>query len=96
MPSDRGPARSCFVRVKLSADWLFIFAAISCVCKKKINPNPSMEIFGVPSEEVKLSANQMKVVALVILLARKLVLANWKSHNVSTRKHWLKEVMANL
>ena len=43
-----------------------------------------------------LSANQASMVSFVTLLARKVILVNWKSPNAPTHKHWLEEILAHL
>ncbi|KAG7512241.1 hypothetical protein JOB18_024128 [Solea senegalensis] len=80
----------------LSSFWLSVFDGISYVCKKRINPDPIMAIFGAVPEGITLSASQANMGAFVTLLARKLILVNWKSPNAPTHKRWLEEVFAHL
>ncbi len=81
---------------RLSSFWLSIFVGISCVCKKRISPNPIMAIFGTSPEGITLSTNQANMVAFVTLLARKLILVNWRSPKAPTHKYWPEEVLAHL
>ena len=52
-----------------------------------------MAIFGTSPEGFTLSTNQANVVAFVTLLARKLILVNWKSPKTPAHKLWLDKVM---
>ena len=55
-----------------------------------------MAIFDASAKGITLSANQASMVAFVTLLARKLIIVNWKSPNAPTHKHWFEEVLAHL
>ncbi len=64
---------------KLLRFWeiIFIFSEIFTTA---IDPNPLTALFGVLLENVKLTVLEMDNIALCTLLARRLILINWKLH----------------
>ena len=72
------------------------FETFSFICDKEISPNPLSAIFGVVPNEMKVSAAQSDAIAFSSLLARRLILFNWKSAISPSHRRWLGDVMAHL
>ena len=76
------------------------------VCKKRISPDPMMVICGSSPEgntqqiksssPLQLNSNQTGTVSFVTLLARKLILVNWKSPDAPTHEGWLEGELTHL
>lgn len=58
--------------------------------------DPIPALFGVPTSIVNLNVKQKNVLSYVTLLARRLILLNWKSKNPPTHQNLLREVMQYL
>lgn len=70
--------------------WVRVFEAVSFICDRTVNPDPTVAIFGVfPSEE------QANAVAFITLLARRQILLHWKSVRPPSFRHWVKEVLSH-
>ena len=76
--------------------WTAIFETFSYICDKEIQPDPTIAIFGVAPPEVSLSLVQADAVAFSSLLARRLILLQWKSNNPPTHSQWIESVMTYL
>lgn len=81
---------------KLVQFWSSIFDTFSYICNKDIGPAPEIALFGVAPAEVAISRSQSDAIAFSSLLARRLILCNWKSVKPPTHKRWVGEVMAHL
>ena len=58
-----------------------------------VTPNPLTAIFGVVKGGNALSHIHRKAIAFASLLARRLILFNWKGKNPPTYIHWIRDVM---
>ena len=76
--------------------WTKIFEAFTHMCGRLIPPDPITAIFGVRAEEVQTSTSQAYAIAFASLLARRLILRQWKSANPPSFLCWVKEVLAFL
>lgn len=59
---------------------------------KLLKRNPVTAIFRVPSEGVDIITSQVKSIEFASLIARRLILRNWKSDKPPTFTNWIKEV----
>ena len=59
----------------------------------KIEPQPVIALFGVMPEETVGSVGMHVVIAFTTLLARHLILLNWKRPVPPSHTRWLKEIM---
>lgn len=78
---------------RLSGYWSSIFDALSKIIKRPINPNPLTAIIGVQGENVHLTRTQSDCIAFVTLLARRIILLNWKQAAPPTFKHWVRDTL---
>lgn len=81
---------------KLCTFWSEIFNTFSYICKKKIDPDPATATFGVAPSNSGLSKYDSHLIAFSTLLARRLILFNWKSSAPPTHSRWIREVMSAL
>ena len=81
---------------KLGQFWSSIFDTFSYICDKEISPAPETALFGVVPAEVAISGAQSDAIAFSSLLARRLILFNWKSAMPPTHRRWVGDVMAHL
>ncbi len=59
--------------------WRKVFTCFSVILSLPIDPKPVMALFGILPESVQLNILQADSVAFAALLARRLILMNWKS-----------------
>ena len=78
----------------LARFWGGIFEAISHVCDRTIDPCPIIAIFGVSSPDEQICGHTANAVAFMTLLARRLILRQWKSEKPPSIKQWIKEVLS--
>lgn len=81
---------------KLIQFWSLIFYTFSYICDREINPVPEIAIFGVTPAGMAISGAQSDTIAFSSLLARRLILCNWKSDMPPTHRRWVEDVMAHL
>ncbi len=74
--------------------WRQIFDEFSKICGQTIAPDYHTAIFGVPPPSCKVS--NLRANALASLLARRLILFNWKSNTSPSFLQWLREVLSFL
>ena len=79
---------------KLHTFWSEIFNTFSYVCKKKIDPDPVISVFGVAPSDSGLTRHQSDLIAFSTLLARRLILFNWRCAAPPSHSRWVREVMA--
>lgn len=72
-----------------------IFHTFYYICKRKIDPDLIMAIFGV-AHTGGVSKAQSQLIALSSLLARRLILTNWKSPLPPKHSHWVSDTMSFL
>lgn len=70
-----------------------IFDTFSEVCGAKLVPSPLIAIFGVVPEDVILSWHYSDAIAFASLIARRLILMNWKQEASPTHVQWAVELM---
>ena len=78
---------------RLTAFWSSIFEVYSAISGLAVDPCPFIGLFGVPSEDLPLQNSQLKCIAYSSLLARRLILFNWKNHKPYTFGRWICDVM---
>lgn len=81
---------------KLLNYWKSIFQALSDILGHILDPDPTLAIFGVPSADSSLKGCNLIVAKFITLLARRLILLNWKQIHPPTYTAWLKDVMQHL
>lgn len=81
---------------KLVPFWSSIFETFSFICDKQIGPDPITAIFGVVPDQIDVSNAQSDAIAFSSLLARRLILFEWKSATPPTHRRWVGDVMAHL
>ncbi len=80
----------------LAGFWSSIFEGLASLCRKTINPNPFTAIFGAVKPEEGLSGRLMNAVVFASLLARRLILRNWKASRPPSFNQWVREVLSML
>lgn len=76
--------------------WSSIFQSLSAIPGKTLQPGPLIAIFGVVSDELKLSRLHKNAITFASLNARRLILLNWKGKNPPSFIRWIREVMLGL
>ena len=74
----------------------FLTHSLTSVTEEEISPAPETALFGVVPAEVAISGAQSDAIAFLSLLARRLILFNWKSAMPPTHRRWVGDVMAHL
>lgn len=77
----------------LTTYWQNIFDSLSEVTGKRIVPDAITALFGVTPVTMPLSAELKIFIAFVSLLARRLILLNWKSPTPPSHIHWIRDVL---
>ena len=67
----------------------------SYFCDKEISPGPVVAVFGVVPGKVTVSVAQSDAIAFSSLLARSLILFNWKSATRPPHWRWVGDVMVH-
>ena len=80
----------------LAIYWNKIFDTFSNICNSTIDPNPVTALFGALPEGSQVPAGRAEAIAFSSLLARRLILFNWKKKTPPSHKHWVEDVMAHL
>ncbi len=78
---------------KLSDFWRKIFRCFSVIFSLPLDPNPLTALFGILPESINLNTLQADSVALATLLARRLILMNWKSAAPPPYRQWVFDVL---
>ena len=76
--------------------WKQIFDVFSQICRKEITPSFHSAIFGILPPDCAATSPQTNALAFASLLARRLILLNWKSAKSPSFQQWLKDVMSFL
>ncbi len=76
--------------------WSAVFETFSYICVKEIELDPIVAVFGVASENLLLPPGQSDALVFSSLLARRLILLQWKSNKPPTHVKWVESVMAYL
>ena len=69
--------------------WIQIFEAFSHKCGRPISSDPITTVFGVTAGEAQISTSQARAIAFASLLARRLILRQWKSTNPPSFLCWV-------
>ena len=79
----------------LSSFWVNIFNAFSEMFGTRFDPNPVCALFGLTLVESRdsLLNKAYVVIAFTTLLARRLILLNWKQRTPSSFSKWIKDVL---
>lgn len=77
----------------LTSFWTSIFEAYSKITGVNIDPCPFIGLFGVPSEILPIQRSELNCIAYSSLLARRLILLNWKSDKPPSFGRWICDVM---
>lgn len=80
----------------LSSFWSQIFSTLSKTLHKPIDPNPLTSILGIIDQNVVKRQSERKVILFTCLLARRLILLNWKQAEPPTYVNWFRDVMMHL
>ena len=71
--------------------WSSIFDSLSKILKRPIAPNPLTDVFGIQCDGDHLLRAQSNCIAFVTLIARRLILLNWKQAMPPSFKHWIRD-----
>ena len=77
----------------LAAFWSSIFELYSELAGRVIEPCNFLGLFGVPSEDFHLPKAQLNCIAYSSLIARRLILLNWKNDRPPSFGRWICDVM---
>ena len=80
----------------LETYWRQIFNVLSRICGTEIVPSFHTAIFGIIPPDCSATSPQSNAVAFASLLARRLILLNWKSKTAPSFPQWLKDVLSFL
>lgn len=80
----------------LHSYWTEIFHSLSNIVGQRVEPTPLGALFGVFPSLPSLSRSEKDVLAFVTLLARRLILTNWKTPSPPSYTHWIRDVLYNL
>lgn len=78
----------------LNSFWTKVFEALSYIRGVTVDPDPVIAIFGTAPSEEHFTTLQMNAIAFLTLMARRLILMQWKSVRPPSFKHWVKEVLS--
>lgn len=81
---------------ELSTFWSKIFSTLSKALLKTIDLNPLTAILGIVDQKVIKRQSERKVILFTCLLARRLILLNWKQAEPPTYVNWFRDVMMHL
>lgn len=87
------PCYICFVCLWLFVFWSLFLESFSKIFSKNVSPNPLTTIYGTVCEETTLSKCDINCTAFTSLLARWLILLNWKQASHPTFKQWARDVL---
>ena len=76
--------------------WNSIFKALSDILGYKVDPDPVMAVLGVPGDNSPLRGRDSTIARFVTLLARRLILLNWKQAQSPTFNALINDVMQHL
>ena len=76
--------------------WQKIFQSFSDIMGRVVDPSPLTAIFGVKEPGLVLSSCQYTMITFISLLARRLILLNWKQARPPAHSALLKDVMQHL
>ncbi len=77
----------------LSSFWGSVFYSLSAITSVDTTPSPIIGLFGVVPSRYALPTNFLHFVAFLTLLARRVILLNWKSPQPPSHAWWMKDVL---
>lgn len=80
---------------RLATFWADIFKTLSLAYNTPISPDPLLALFGT-SLQPSTSKTMQTVLAFTTLLARRLILLNWKLSQPPSHDRWVKEVLLSI
>jgi len=72
--------------------WQIYFDTISKVFSRAIDTSPHTGIFGLPEDYTLYSTKELDVIAFTSVIAKQLLLLNWKSTTAPSSTQWIKEI----
>ena len=81
---------------KLSNYWDNIFQTLSNILHRPINTDPLVAVLGIIDSIMTKNTMEHSMVSFVSLLARRLILLNWKPKTAPTYSHLMTDVMRHL
>lgn len=76
--------------------WSKIIGTLSDIFKVRLPTDPMMSLFGVAPNALNLDCSKMSVLCFVMLLARRLILLNWKNKTPPTYQNLMRDIMYHL
>lgn len=73
--------------------WISVFNCFSKAFKKTWEPSPLVAILGVTSVLAGINKFESQAIALGMVVAKKMILLNWKSDHAPTYESWIRELM---
>lgn len=80
----------------ITSYWVKVFQSLSDIINKPLDPDPASALLGIHITDPSLSNNQHRIITFVTLLARRLILLNWKQQKPPTLSTLMKEIMEHL
>ena len=80
---------------RLATFWSEIFKTLSTAYNTVISPEPLLALFGAPLQPFSSKVMQT-VLAFATLLARRLILLNWKHPQPPSHSRWVKEMFLSI
>ena len=77
---------------KLNSYWSLIFDYLSKALKKTIDPDPLLAMFGHVTFNPSIKSSEGRAISLCTLLAKRLILQQWKSESSPSFKQWLRDL----
>lgn len=81
---------------ELSDFWVSIFKTLSDVFGHTLEPDPALALFGVLSEDSPLKGSASMAARFIVLLARRLILLNWKQTRPPSHTVLINDIMQHL
>ena len=73
--------------------WTDVFNSLSSIVGRRVEPTPLGALFGVFPSIPSFSKAERDILAFVSLLARRLILLNWKSPASPSHIHWIRDAL---
>lgn len=78
---------------ELISFWTSIFKSISDVFRLKVEPCPLVALFGLNPSKVSLSSLQSNALAFCLIIAKRIILLNWKNPSPPNFFHWMYDLL---
>lgn len=73
--------------------WSSIFKSISDIFLLKLEPSPLVALFGLNLTNVSLSSLQSNALAFCLIIAKRIILLNWKNPSPPNYFHWMYDLL---